>query len=140
MLALVEYHPKNSFQLSQMKDIRQNIVREHGKTILDLLRFLPESTEWPLRIAHPIRHASKEIDANVENFVEQLSQDMQVPQDVLLRKKWLRALYKHVVCHRDEQDLPAYLLGWRYEPLTLPLIKILRQDEDYLSTQMKLID
>ena len=140
MLALVEYHPKNSFQLSQMKDIRQNIVREHGKTILDLLRFLPESTEWPLRIAHPIRHASKEIDANVENFVEQLSHDMQVPQDVLLRKKWLRALYKHVVCHRDEQDLPAYLLGWRYEPLTLPLIKILRQDEDYLSTQMKLID
>lgn len=140
MLYLIEKNPKNSFQLSQAKDIRQNIVREHGKTILDLLKFLPENSEWPLRIAHPIRQASKEIGDTVDHFVEQLGQDIAVPKDVLLRKKWLRALYQHVVFRRDEQDLPNYLLGWRYDILTVPLIKILRQDEDYLSTQMKLID
>lgn len=140
MLYLVEKNPKNTFQLSQAKDIRQNIVREHGKTILDLLNFLPENTEWPLRIAHPIRHASKDIGDKVENFVEQLAQELDIPNDVLLRKKWLRSLYQHVVFRRDEQDLPAYLLGWRYEVLTLPLIQVLRQDEDYLSTQVKLLD
>jgi hypothetical protein len=52
-------------------------------------------------------------------------------QRSLLRKKWMNALYQHVVFHGDEQDLPEYLLGWRYERLTQPLIQILREDEDF---------
>ena len=32
------------------------------------------------------------------------------------------------------------LLGWRYELLTQPLIQLLRRDESYLSTQMKVMD
>jgi ribonuclease D len=40
-----------------------------------------------------------------------------------MRKKWMNALYQHVVFHGDEQDLPEYLLGWRYERLTQPLIQ-----------------
>ncbi|NEU33746.1 ribonuclease D, partial [bacterium LRH843] len=49
MIDLVEKNPKNAFQLSGVKDIRQNVVREHGKTILDLVKFLPEQADWPLR-------------------------------------------------------------------------------------------
>jgi ribonuclease D len=30
-----------------------------------------------------------------------------IPKEVLLRKKWLNAIYEHVVFHLDEQDLPA---------------------------------
>lgn len=59
MMDLVEQNPHNQFQLSGIKDIRQNIVRDYGKTILDLLKFLPEQNEWPLRMARPIRHSSK---------------------------------------------------------------------------------
>ncbi len=33
MLDLVEKNPKNKFQLSNIKDLRPHIVREHGKTI-----------------------------------------------------------------------------------------------------------
>jgi ribonuclease D len=36
--------------------------------------------------------------------------------------------------------LPAYLLGWRYELLTKPLIDVLHADEQYLSTQMKVME
>ena len=60
MIDLVEKFPRNNFQLSQMKDIRANIVREHGKTILDLLKFLPDQADWPLRLARPIRHSSRD--------------------------------------------------------------------------------
>lgn len=35
MIDLVEKNPRNSFQLSQVKDIRPNVVREYGKIILD---------------------------------------------------------------------------------------------------------
>lgn len=52
----------------------------------------------------------------------------------------MHALYQHVVFHNDEQDLPNYLLGWRYELLTQPLIKVLHADKNYLSSQMKVVE
>lgn len=134
---LVEKNPKNNFQLSQSKDIRPHIVREHGKTILDLLKFLPDMDEWPLRIARPIKHSSQEVAQTVENLILNVSKEKQIPKEVLMRKKWMNALYQHVVFQRDEQDLPRYLLGWRYEALTQPLLKILMNDKQYLSMQME---
>ena len=140
MIDLVEKNPRNHFQLSGIKDIRQNIVRDHGKTILDLLKFLPEQAEWPLRMARPIRHSSKDIAEKVDKVIETVVEETTVPKEVLMRKKWLNALYQHVVFHNDEQDLPAYLLGWRYDLLTKPLIDVLHADEQYLSTQMKVTE
>ncbi len=140
MLDLVEKNPRNQFQLSQVKDIRPNIIREHGKTILDLLKFLPDPDDWPLRMARPIRHSSQDVGHKVNLLLQQVGEETSVPKEVLLRKKWLNAVYQHVVFHGDEQDLPDYLLGWRYEVLTQPLIEILHADENYLLTQMKVAD
>ena len=136
MVDLVEVNPKNNFQLSQVKGIRPNIVREHGKTILDLLKFLPEVDEWPLRIARPIKHSSQGVTLEVDQLIDQVALETQVPKEVLMRKKWLNALYHHVVFHGDEKDLPRYLLGWRYELLTQPLIHLLHNDVGYLRKQM----
>ncbi|GIT83160.1 ribonuclease D [Acinetobacter seohaensis] len=140
MLDLVEKNPKNQFQLSTIKDLRAHIVREHGKTILDLIKYLPDQSQWPLRMARPIRHSSKEVGENVEQVIQRAVQETQIPKEVLLRKKWLNVLYQHVVFHNDEQDLPNYLLGWRYELLTKPLIEVLHADERYLSGQMKVAE
>lgn len=130
MIDLVEKNPRNQFQLSQVRDIRPNIIREHGKTILDLLKFLPDAEYWPLRMARPIRHSSQDVGSKVNLLLQQVSDDIAVPKEVLLRKKWLNAIYQHVVFHGDEQDLPDYLLGWRYELLTKPLVEILHADEN----------
>ncbi|MDN5541410.1 MAG: HRDC domain-containing protein [Acinetobacter sp.] len=140
MIDLVEKNPKNAFQLSGVKDIRQNVVREHGKTILDLVKFLPELADWPLRMARPIRHSSKDVGEKIDHLIQNVVNETSIPKEVLMRKKWMNALHQHVVFHNDEQDLPDYLLGWRYDLLTQPLIQLLRRDESYLSTQMKVMD
>ena len=140
MIDLVEKNPKNAFQLSGVKDIRQNVVREHGKTILDLVKFLPEQADWPLRMARPIRHSSKDVGEKIDHLIQNVGNETSIPKEVLMRKKWMNALHQHVVFHNDEQDLPDYLLGWRYDLLTQPLIQLLRRDESYLSTQMKVMD
>lgn len=140
MIDLVEKNPKNAFQLSGVKDIRQNVVREHGKTILDLVKFLPEQADWPLRMARPIRHSSKDVGEKIDHLIQNVVNETSIPKEVLMRKKWMNALHQHVVFHNDEQDLPDYLLGWRYDLLTQPLIQLLRRDESYLSTQMKVTD
>lgn len=134
---LVEKNPKNTLELSKCKDIRASVVREHGKIILDLLRFLPDPSQWPLRMSRPIKHSSKGITQVVDQLIERVAEETQVPKEVLMRKKWLNMLYQHVVFHGDEQDLPAYLLGWRYDLMTSPLIELLKKDIDYLTTQMK---
>ena len=140
MIDLVEKNPKNAFQLSGVKDIRQNVVREHGKTILDLVKLLPEQADWPLRMARPIRHSSKDVGEKIDHLIQNVVNETSIPKEVLMRKKWMNALHQHVVFHNDEQDLPDYLLGWRYDLLTQPLIQLLRRDESYLSTQMKVMD
>ena len=140
MIDLVEKNPRNHFQLCNIKDIRQNIVREYGKTILDLLNCLPEQAEWPLRLVRPIRNSSKEMSENVDQVIQAVVQETDIPKEVLIRKKWMHALYQHVVFHNDEQDLPNYLLGWRYELLTQSLIKVLHADKNYLSSQMKVVE
>ncbi len=134
---LVEKNPRNNFQLSQMKDIRQNVIREHGKTILDLLKFLPEEDEWPLKLARPVKQNSKDLSPQIEALIESVVLKTGIPREVLLRKKWMHAIYKYVVFHLDEDDLPDYLLGWRYDLLTQPLIELLRHDIEYLAAQMK---
>jgi ribonuclease D len=136
MSDLVEKNPKNNFQLANVKQIRPNIIRDYGKTILELLGSLPAQDQWPLKIARPIRHSSHEVIDKVENVVQAVVGETTIPREVLLRKKWLSALYYHVVAKKDEQDLPSYLLGWRYELLTQPLIRALHEDKDYLLKQM----
>ncbi|QIC62431.1 ribonuclease D [Acinetobacter schindleri] len=140
MINLVEKNPKNMFQLSTVKDLRANIIRDHGKMILDLLKFLPDQSEWPLRLARPIRHSSSEVGIKIDAIIQNVVDETSIPKEVLMRKKWMNALYQHVVFHNDEQDLPEFLLGWRYDHLTKPLVELLRQDEFYLSRQMKVVD
>ncbi|WDZ52828.1 HRDC domain-containing protein [Acinetobacter vivianii] len=138
MIDLVEKNPRNTFQLAKIKDIRPNVVREHGKTILDLLKFLPPENEWPLRMARPIKNNSKEVAPKIDALIANVVLQTGIPKEVLLRKKWMNAIYEHVVFHLDEQNLPNYLMGWRYDILTQPLIALLREDIDYLATQMKI--
>ncbi|OEC92314.1 ribonuclease D [Acinetobacter sp. YK3] len=138
MIDLVEKNPRNTFQLAKIKDIRPNVVREHGKTILDLLKFLPPENEWPLRMARPIKNNSKEVAPKIDALIANVVLQTGIPKEVLLRKKWMNAIYEQVVFHLDEQSLPSYLMGWRYDILTQPLITLLREDIDYLATQMKI--
>ncbi|MCH7291340.1 HRDC domain-containing protein [Acinetobacter sp. ANC 3926] len=137
MIDLVEKNPRNNFQLARIKDIRPHIVREHGKMILDLLKFLPPEEEWPLRMAKPIKSNSKEVAPKIDALIESVVLQTGIPKEVLLRKKWMNAIYEHVVFKLDEQSLPSYLMGWRYDLLTQPLISLLREDIEYLATQMK---
>ncbi|WP_096911134.1 MULTISPECIES: ribonuclease D [Acinetobacter] len=138
MIDLVEKNPRNNFQLARIKDIRPHIVREHGKTILDLLKFLPPEEEWPLRMVKPIKSNSKEVAPKIDALIERVVLQTGIPKEVLLRKKWMNAIYEHVVFHLDEQSLPSYLMGWRYDILTQPLIALLKEDIEYLAMQMKI--
>lgn len=139
MIELVEKNPRNQFQLSHIKGMRPNIIREYGKVILDLLQFLPEKEEWPLNLARPVKQISKDIAEQVETIIERVSFETGIPRAVLMRKKWLNELYHHVVFyHQDINHLSCYLKGWRYPLLVQPLLEVLKADKHNLAQQMKI--
>ncbi len=129
LMDLVEKNPRNPYLLAGIKDIRANIVREYGKTILALLQELPEPETWPEKLPRPMR-ASKELSEKIDQVLSNAVLDTQIPKEVLMRKKWMNALYQHVVASSELDRLPPYLLGWRYRVLTQPLIEVLRQELD----------
>lgn len=129
LMDLVEKNPRNPYLLAGIKDIRANIVREYGKTILALLQDLPEPETWPEKLPRPMR-ASKELSEKIDQVLSNAVLDTQIPKEVLMRKKWMNALYQHVVAASELDSLPPYLLGWRYRVLTQPLIDVLRQELD----------
>jgi len=86
------------------------------------------------------KHLLAYVEEDCQHLAHEIGNETPIPREVLLRKKWLNSLYKHVIFKADEQDLPSYLLGWRYEVLTKPLIRALYEDQDYLSQQMKETD
>ncbi|MBF7684972.1 HRDC domain-containing protein [Acinetobacter sp. B10A] len=137
MIDLVEKNPKSIFQLAEIKSIRASVIREYGKIILDLLRFLPESEVWPKNLTRPVKYISEHVAVKIEQLIHQVAEELQVPKAVLMRKKWFNELYTYVAFGgENKQVLSPYLLGWRYGVLTQPLLSLLEQDKVCLVQQM----
>jgi len=136
MLDLVEQQPTSQFQFAKIKDLKPGIMREHGKTILDLIRYLPDESQWPMRIHRTYRQRNTDLTDQISAFTAQISVETQVPVDVLLRKKWMSALFSHIAKNGDEADLPRNLLGWRYDVLTRPILGLLSHHRDIIAVEM----
>ena len=133
---MLDQQPMNAYQLQKIKDLRPHVLREHGKTILDLLHYLPDEALWPARLPRPYRPKNNDILEQIQLYTERLSADILVPPEVLLRKKWMNALLAHVALGGDESELPRWLLSWRYELLTRPILEMLQQQRSVLMVEM----
>lgn len=140
LIDLLDKQPINAYQLQRIKDMRPNILREHGRTILDLLHYLPEREQWPKRLPRPLRQKNNDLLDQVQQYVDAVSRDVQVPTEVLLRKKWLNSMLQLVAQKEDESRLPEFLLGWRYDMLTRPILDLLRQQQNALAAEMNPLD
>lgn len=132
LAALIEQQPRNLFALQKIRDLHPLVLREHGRTLLDLLHHLPDTEHWPERLARPPRVRSAELGREIDRTIHEAAHHLQVPEPVLMRRKWLNALLTHVATGQEEDALPLALLGWRYEALTLPLLELLGQEADWM--------
>lgn len=127
--SLVELLPHNRWQLfGNDYGINPKILRHYGEHILQLLHDLPDENEWqdirPLRAFIPSADQKSIIQDYVQNIADQLG----IPSDVLLKKRWLHSLGMEVrnqLSHSLRQNLMSpYLLGWRKKIITEPLFEM----------------
>lgn len=136
LLQLVEKQPINLYQLQRIPELRPAVIREHGKTILDLLRYLPDTDQWPARLPRPFRQRNQDLQDSIYIYVGQVAYELNIPAEVMFRKKWLQPLLLQVAIGGNEEKLPSALLGWRYDLLTRPLLNGLSSHRDLLQIEM----
>ena len=128
---ILERTPRSLTQLAAF-EIKPSILREHGKTILALLHDLPEKDSWPTRLARPYRFKSEKTKLRIDEKIAQVSQQLNIPEDVLMRKKWLTEITQSALSERqDITQLTPYLQGWRLNYLTQPLLEIISEEKGF---------
>lgn len=121
ILKLVQRQPKNEQEIAQL--LQKNPLSPLSyATILKLLYKLPAKKDYPQRIKKE-HHIPKQKMLDVEHLISQTAEQYHLPTQCLMRKKWLNDLYAFEPTLHQIDTLPAFLLGWRYDIITRPILQ-----------------
>lgn len=126
IIMLVQCQPKNEQDIIKLLPQAPKNKR-YLNTLLKLLYKLPPIKDYPPRlpdVPQPNTHTQHAIDQLITLTAKQL----QMPSNCLMRKKWLAHLYMVRAFPQKIHTLPDFLLGWRYDIITQPILQ--RLDDD----------
>ncbi|MFB2539699.1 MULTISPECIES: ribonuclease D [unclassified Acinetobacter] len=133
MRNLVEHAPRTSWQLfAQDYEIKPQTLRHYSEQILALLNDLPAEADWPSLVRIRNTAVLNEQRELLLDKIDDVAEHLDIASDALIRKKWLsaimhEALNRHEQYQDDYNQLPDYLLGWRKDVITEPLIEMVMQ-------------
>lgn len=128
ILNIIQKQPKTEFQVVQCLN-NKTTTSKNVSTILKLIHRLPDAKTWPKPLAKPYLSQSDNFHNELQTLIEHTAQDLQIPTDVLMRKKWLKDIQVMIQNNTAEHELSDFLLGWRYDIITQPIIKMMYNDK-----------
>ena len=126
--ALARYQPANLQSLARIPDMRSTIIKEEGKTLLQIIRIaanLPE-TEWPARKPGPLPKKTQPYGKAIKRFVAGKAEELELPVEILLPSKISTAILRGWI-NKGHFSLPDNLQGWRRDVIGKPLIDWLNE-------------
>lgn len=121
LLNLVKCQPKNEQEVASLLD-KKSIAHYLPGTVLRLLYKLPNKKDYPVRIQRA-NAPSKAVQQEIEQLIQETAKQLQMPASCLMRKKWLNDLYQFIPTLHQINTLPDFLLGWRYDIITRPILQ-----------------
>ncbi|HWK52975.1 MAG TPA: ribonuclease D [Hyphomicrobiales bacterium] len=124
--------PSSKTQLALIEEVGDKFVRFEGDQVLALLEQARVALEadCPGPVPKPLSQGQKTRVRRAQDWVEAKALELELPAEVLGRKRLLMALYYAVVAdpalRPDALALPEELHGWRGPLITEALIEILR--------------
>ncbi len=145
---LLDVMPKSIRQLHQQTSIHRNIIRSYGNEILKIIQRAKKANlaDYPPAVHSGYYSKDKRLAKEIQGLIERHSQQIGVPANLLMKKKWQTTLMKMVALADDCQtpyqktDLPKGLRGWRYEWILNELIPLLEANRLELRTGMGLTE
>lgn len=136
--------PRSMKELANKTSIHRSVLRLYGDELLKVIQEAKQlpAAEQPARILPPYRSKTKIVAKAVQELVSEYAEQVKLPENVILRKRWLSELYKMVALDMpmDKAHLPMGLQGWRYEWTVQRLIPTLKAHKEELREGMELAD
>jgi ribonuclease D len=133
MFAMAADMVNNKSQLATIEDVSDNFVRYEGSFVLDIIGKASEASDdaCPEAIPRPLTSAQKTRLRNAQELIEKKAAEMNIPPEMLGRKRTLLALlyalqHQHDAGEGASLKLPDELRGWRGPLLLEDLIQVLK--------------
>lgn len=126
LMELAKRMPADHKHLFQFRDIKPNVVRKEGETIIELITSAmhSDSSNWPERLAKPLSPQAGEWFKEMRALVSKKAEELGVPPELLARKKPLEWMLRQGY-PRGPYPVPDELLGWRETIIVQPLQQLL---------------
>lgn len=133
MFAMAADMVSSKTQLATIEDISDNFVRYEGGIVLDIIRDASAAADdsCPEPIPRPLTSTQKTQLKNAQELIEKKAAALNIPPEVLGRKRTLLALL-YALQHQQNEDgcavpaLPDELRGWRGPLLLEELTQVLK--------------
>ena len=135
---IITEKPSNMRELAHKTTIHRSMLRLYGDelmTVINKAKML-SPTEYPACLLPPYRSKNKVLSKAVEVAIAERAEQIGVPENVLMRKKWLGQLYEVIAFDKDLSELPQRLTDWRYEWVTQTLIPVIEMHKTELQQGM----
>jgi ribonuclease D len=135
LMAIAKGIPKNTEQLSQINGLNPNFINHEGDALIELIQNnINAQTSGLKRLPRPLSNGQKKLFKKAQHLVERKAQELELPIEVLGRKRTLISLFQEVLLLKtgtsdnpvdvSEIKLPDELAGWRKEILLEELLTI----------------
>jgi len=111
--------------LSKVPDIPSRTLKTDAEAILQIVREALELDEssWPARLDPPLAQSEGPLMKALKNYVREYAEQVQLPPEVLIRKKDYEYLVRSGM-QGGAYQLPARLMGWRFALIGEGLLKV----------------
>ena len=134
-------NPSTIRELGYKTTIHRSILKRYGEELLKIITDAKalSAAEHPELLPAPYRSKNKVLSKAIQQAVAEQAEQIGVPENVLMRKKWLSQLYEVIAYDKDLSEIPVGLQGWRHDWVSKTLIPVIEVHKVELKQGMGVI-
>lgn len=135
---IITEKPSNMRELAHKTTMHRSMLRLYGEELLKVIKEAKNlhPAEYPDCLLPPYRSKNKVLSKAVQQAIDDHARAIGVPDNVLMRKKWLGQLYEVIAFDKELSELPEGLKGWRSDWVMDTLIPVIKKHKTELQQGM----
>ncbi|WP_201539911.1 ribonuclease D [Psychrobacter sp. 1044] len=135
---IITEKPSNMRELAHKTTMHRSMLRLYGEELLKVINQAKNlhPAEYPDCLLPPYRSKNKVLSKAVQQAIDDHARAIGVPDNVLMRKKWLGQLYEVIAFDKELSELPEGLKGWRNDWVINTLIPVIKKHKIELQQGM----
>ena len=135
---IITEKPSNMRELAHKTTMHRSMLRLYGEELLKVINQAKNlhPAEYPDCLLPPYRSKNKVLSKAVQQAIDDHARAIGVPDNVLMRKKWLGQLYEVIAFDKELSELPEGLKGWRSDWVMHTLIPVIKKHKTELQQGM----